>query len=231
MLQVGAITHAAGTDELRVRRALAQRGQGVEIRPGLGADPFERHHDHALRPGLGPLPAAGGVEALAVAAVEREDGARADRVIRRETRRQRLRVTQRFAREHRVDRGGLGRVELIQHGARSDPVGKTGIEPDAQSGQAGEQFAQHRVLHGAALQRVEIGDVEHAAAGVLAQCTRHRERLAAVAQPRLHGPIGAALAAHGAHHLAAHQVEHRNQVHHLSPHVDPQHRAIWCHPR
>jgi len=68
--QIRGIAYAARSDQHSVAGALAHGVQRSEIRPTAGAHAIERHHDHAARPTVAALPAAGRVHRLATALVE-----------------------------------------------------------------------------------------------------------------------------------------------------------------
>ena len=189
--QVIVVADAAGTDDEPGGRLGPHIAQGVKVGPGVGADALQRHHDHALRPQGRCVPAACGVEALAIAAVERQHRGVLSAVARRagftclsiggeaalqfDTRRER------FAAEHRHHARRVG-TEFGEQSIGSVCPGEAGVEPQRQRGRRVQQGAQHRGLRLPAHQRVEISHVQLVGGAVLAQNFRDCQRVAAGAQ-------------------------------------------------
>jgi hypothetical protein len=125
---------------------------------------------------------------------------------------------QAFAGEHRPHPHGQ-RAQLLQPGLRGGAVGKARVHPELALWRIGQQGGDEFGLRGAALQGVEVGEVEPVRGTGFAQDAGHRQRRAAAAQGRVDRCIVRALAAPGMHHHAAHHIDHRDDVHPASFHL------------
>lgn len=208
-LQIGPIADAARADQRHLRRTGLQLAQSVEVGAGIGADALERHHDHALGPQRGPVPAAGRIEPLAVAAVERKHGIASVR--RGEAGLEGRARAQRFTGKDADDAWRLG-AKLRSQGCGPRGIGKARVEPDLDARHGVRDRAQRRLLRRAALQSVEIGDVQLPRCAVRAQRSGEPRRLGPGAQTRFDRAIVPAIAAHRAHHLAVHEVDDGNEI-------------------
>lgn len=94
--------------------------EASEIRPAAGADPFERHHDHVLRPEIGALPQPHRIECLGTTPIQREQKAIC---CERARPFEQLDVALALAAEHRPYTGD--RQQLLEPVRGSDP----GIDP------------------------------------------------------------------------------------------------------
>ena len=208
-LKIGPVADAARADQRHLRRTGLQLAQGVEVGAGIGADALERHHDHARGPQRGPVPAAGRIEPLAVAAVERKHGIASER--RGEAGLEGRARAQRFAGKDADDAWRLG-GKLRAQGCGRRGIGKARVEPDFNPGHGVRNRAQRRLLRWSALQRVEIGHVQLPRIAVRAKCRSQPRRFGTGAQTRFDRPIVLAIAAYRAHHLAVHEVDDGDEI-------------------
>jgi tyramine---L-glutamate ligase len=207
-LEVGGMADAAGANQPGSWRTPLHLVQRAQVRPGVGADTFERHDDHARGPMSRCLPAARCIQTLTATSVERED-----RVLAiRDSTLEGLARAQRLARKYRHDAPrGVAERRSERLGLRC--IGEAGVEPELALRLCLQDCTQRLHLRAATQQRVEVGDIQHARIAMAAQHAGQRDRIAAGAQRGDNRTVVAAIAAHGTHHLALHEVDDGNEEH------------------
>lgn len=208
LVQVGRMANAARADQRSPGRARLHATQRIEVGAGVGADALQRHHDHALGPQRGHIPATRRIEANAVAPVEREHGARR----RGKARLDNLARPQRLAAEHRDHTSVIG-AELLAQCRSSSGIGKTGVEPDFDAWQRTHDLAQRTDLRGTALQRVKVGNVQSSGGAMVDERAGHGHRLGARTQHGHDRPVQRTLTTLRTHHLAMHDVNDGYELH------------------
>src|SRR5262249_31156462 len=72
LLQVGRIAYPAGANDGALAGTPAHSRKGFQVGAGVGADAIKGHHDHAVGPAIGTLPASGRVHGSTALLVERQ---------------------------------------------------------------------------------------------------------------------------------------------------------------
>jgi hypothetical protein len=155
------------------------------------------------------LPTAGSVQALAVAAVQRQQ---APRCWVGKAAGQRNGRADRLAAKHR-QHTRCGRPQAFKQQLRGAGVSKASVQPQLDVRQGVKDVVQHADLRGSAGQRVKVSHIQSAGGAMLNQHTRQSRRLAAGAKGGNDGPVVLAVTTLGAHHLALLDVKHGNQKH------------------
>ena len=208
-LQVVGMADAAGADQLRRRRARAHLAQRVEVGPASAPTRSSVITITRPRPQLGVVPAAGRVEPLAVAPVERQHA--------RARPRRMPRAAHRSERSDSLPNTGTTRAgrradALAQRG-RARRVGKAGVEPQLQRGHAlaAARARRRPARRRPAARRGRPRTSGSMRSGGTARAPPPPGRCRRTAGD--HRAVGLAVAAHRAHHLPSHQVDHGNQHH------------------